>query len=350
MSNQTPEHEINTAESRAESRADSSAVAQKQTKALQQKKLLFVIVAVAALMVVTLMILVIGAIAQAAKDDTKGNKKPADVGSITWVDATVSTADTQKGALVVVNQDLAYATPDNTDGMINLTNFQIPGPIYTYASYSKALMQEEAARALRSMLSAFVAETGKTSYVGVRHAYRSAADQEALGSAIGAGHSDHHTGYGCELRIPAENSRNQAFTATTDADAYAWFTANAAKYGFIVRYPTDKAELTGQDNYTEYFRYVGVAHATLMAKNNLCMEEYAAYLAEHASGKTLTVDGADGRTYAIRYYAVDGETKIQVPADGDYTISGTNQGSIVLTIDLTARAEAETASETGTES
>ena len=53
--------------------------------------------------------------------------------------------------------------------------------------------------------------------------------------------------------------------------------ANAHKYGFILRYPDDKQEITGIIFEPWHFRYVGVEHATIMTDQNLCLEEYLAH-------------------------------------------------------------------------
>ncbi len=55
---------------------------------------------------------------------------------------------------------------------------------------------------------------------------------------------------------------------------YAWLTANAHKYGFILRYPEEKFAVTGVRARPWHWRYVGVDAATEMKTQNLCLEEY----------------------------------------------------------------------------
>ena len=57
-----------------------------------------------------------------------------------------------------------------------------------------------------------------------------------------------------------------------------WLANNAHKYGFVMRYPDAKSDITGVSGYESAYRYVGVAHATYMYNNNLCLEEYVSYL------------------------------------------------------------------------
>ena len=52
-----------------------------------------------------------------------------------------------------------------------------------------------------------------------------------------------------------------------------WLHKNCYKYGFILRYPVDKEDITGYNYESWHFRYVGNI-ATYLYKNNLTLEEY----------------------------------------------------------------------------
>ena len=60
-----------------------------------------------------------------------------------------------------------------------------------------------------------------------------------------------------------------------------WLNQNCYQYGFVVRFPEDKEELTGIDYEPWHFRYVGIPHAYMMTKNNLCLEEYISFLKQY---------------------------------------------------------------------
>lgn len=45
-------------------------------------------------------------------------------------------------------------------------------------------------------------------------------------------------------------------------------------YGFILRYPADKVEVTGIMYEPWHYRYVGRDNAQAMKAGNLCLEEY----------------------------------------------------------------------------
>lgn len=54
----------------------------------------------------------------------------------------------------------------------------------------------------------------------------------------------------------------------------AWVTEHAHEYGWILRYPSDKTEITGISYEPWHFRYVGKGHAEYIYSHGLCLEEY----------------------------------------------------------------------------
>lgn len=101
---------------------------------------------------------------------------------------------------------------------------------------------------------------------------RKAAREEALKTIAEPGHSEHHTGLAVDL-----NDVSDDFEQTK---AYRWLSEHAAEYGFVQRYQKDKVDITGIDNESWHYRYVGPEHAQEMKRLNLCLEEYVAYLWE----------------------------------------------------------------------
>ena len=49
---------------------------------------------------------------------------------------------------------------------------------------------------------------------------------------------------------------------------------NSWKYGFILRYPTDKSEITGIIYEPWHYRYVGKQAAKVIHEKGICLEEY----------------------------------------------------------------------------
>ena len=80
------------------------------------------------------------------------------------------------------------------------------------------------------------------------------------------GTSEHQLGLAVDV--------NADTSVSSSDEVYAWLDANAYRYGFIKRYPSDKTEITGVNNEPWHYRYVGREAAEEMKENNLCLEEY----------------------------------------------------------------------------
>lgn len=55
---------------------------------------------------------------------------------------------------------------------------------------------------------------------------------------------------------------------------YQWLSEHAAEYGFVLRYPEDKQEITGVEFKPWHWRYVGKELASFLTGQNLTLEEY----------------------------------------------------------------------------
>ena len=69
-----------------------------------------------------------------------------------------------------------------------------------------------------------------------------------------------------------------------DTEASAWVAANAQRFGFILRYPPEKADITGYTNEPWHLRYVGVELATQLHDSGLTMEEHFGLVPPAATG------------------------------------------------------------------
>ncbi len=81
-----------------------------------------------------------------------------------------------------------------------------------------------------------------------------------------AGCSENNAGLSVDI-----GSASAGFSSTAE---YKWLTENAFKYGFILRYPENKTDITGMIFQPWHWRYVGVDPAVEMKNNNQCLEEY----------------------------------------------------------------------------
>lgn len=66
-----------------------------------------------------------------------------------------------------------------------------------------------------------------------------------------------------------------------------WLINNSYKYGFILRYPNDKRDITMINYEPWHYRYVGVENAEYIKNHNLCLEEFIDYLKQFEDEKTL---------------------------------------------------------------
>ena len=80
------------------------------------------------------------------------------------------------------------------------------------------------------------------------------------------GHSEHQTGLAMDL-----NNASRTFNGSAEAE---WIAAHCAEYGFIVRYPADKEDITGFMYESWHVRYVGKELAREITDSGLCLEEY----------------------------------------------------------------------------
>ena len=84
-----------------------------------------------------------------------------------------------------------------------------------------------------------------------------------------AGYSEHHTG----LAIDIDNLK-QNFEHFYLTKEFIWMQENASKYGFILRYPKNKENITGYQYEPWHYRYVGKEIALYIKKHNSTYEEY----------------------------------------------------------------------------
>lgn len=106
-----------------------------------------------------------------------------------------------------------------------------------------------------------------------KDAYFKARERIAL-----TGTSEHHTGLALDIVGKGHQSLDTAQANTKEAK---WLKEHCQEYGFILRYPADKEELTMIKSESWHFRYVGVEAATFMMENNLCLEEFVELVKAH---------------------------------------------------------------------
>lgn len=86
-----------------------------------------------------------------------------------------------------------------------------------------------------------------------------------------AGLSEHQTGLSVDVVSSDYLKLDTGFAKTK---AYKWLVANAANYGFIIRYPIGKTNITGYSFEPWHLRYVGVDSAKEITSRKITLEEY----------------------------------------------------------------------------
>ena len=114
----------------------------------------------------------------------------------------------------------------------------------------------------------------------VASGYRTAEEQRALWEGSDdqsyvqpPGHSEHQTGLAVDLADLKVGARGFGETR-----AGKWLARNSWKYGFILRYPAGKEEITGISYEPWHFRYLGREAAERCHDNDWTLEEYVAAL------------------------------------------------------------------------
>lgn len=90
--------------------------------------------------------------------------------------------------------------------------------------------------------------------------------------AARAGSSEHETGLAID--VADYNDKNDKFEAT---ESFKWMQTNAHKYGYILRYPKGKENITGYSYEAWHYRYVGIDTATKVYNEGITYDEYYEY-------------------------------------------------------------------------
>ena len=148
-------------------------------------------------------------------------------------------------------------------------------------------LQRECAEALVALCDA-AREAGHELYLksGYRSYYKQAVMYENRIEKYGyddgwvtkPGASDHQTGLGCDV-VPKNWTDRGMNEDMAKEEETQWMAAHCAEFGFILRYPEDKEDITEINYEPWHLRYVGVPAATYIMDNGLCLEEFHEQLA-----------------------------------------------------------------------
>ena len=172
-----------------------------------------------------------------------------------------------RGSILLVNESHRLSEDYVPEGLVNLYeqrhSFRLASTeIYlTRETYEAAERMFHAAE--EANVNGFIITSGYRSYARQGEVY---ADSEP-GKAQQPGASEHQTG----LAFDVTAETNSGFESTPQ---YAWLMQNAHLYGFIQRYPANKADITGISYEPWHYRYVGVEAATRIHEQGITLEEF----------------------------------------------------------------------------
>lgn len=257
----------------------------------------------------------------------------ASYGSVAREEADLSTGD-----LIIVNEENGYMV--EPDGLVTIASTKTND--YMAKNYDIQL-RDYVMPYLNEMMADFRAATGIGNVV-ILSSYRSVEYQKGLyeqdlartgrdysDSVTKPGHSEHHTGLTFDLAYVAADGSWPFYDGHGD---YGWINENCWKYGFIIRYPEGKQDVTGIIPEPWHFRFIGQAHAEMVTKSGLCYEEYMEMLHGHTVENPYRFSGENGSWEVYYVPFTGGSMEVPVPKDRAYTISGSNEGGFIITADI----------------
>lgn len=182
--------------------------------------------------------------------------------------------DMDKGYAILVNKYTSLPEKYAPDDIVEMSNwYAYPGNSIRKDVYAAFKEMSEAAK-----------EDGYT--LIVNSSYRSYDEQKEIYDdydnnrgkeyadkyAARPDYSEHQTGLSLDIFSPGANMSNFANTET-----YKWLSENCFKYGFILRYPEGKQDITGYNYEAWHYRYLGKDLAKKVYDSGLTYDEYYAY-------------------------------------------------------------------------
>ena len=235
------------------------------------------------------------------------------------------------GNLILVNADYPYNEQVNETDLVNVDK-----------SACDVLLERRAV----TLLSKLMEEINGWGQISAVSGWRSMQEQENIyaqslkenGSEFTQkyvalpGHSEHQTGLAIDLALTSDNIDfiRPDFPYTGICQT---FRELSSQYGFIERYPQKKESITGIAHEPWHFRYIGVPHAEIMKKNDLCMEEYITFIKQFAYGEQKYNFTVAQKNFSVSYLpASEAEIVcIEIAEDVSYTISGNNIDGYIIT-------------------
>lgn len=215
-----------------------------------------------------------------------GTERPAPAGSAadpvseeTEVQFVFASEETAGELHVIVNKE--HPLPETYQPK----DLVIPNiPFIFEGDHEKRYLRKEAALAAEQLFEAAKAEhidlygvSGYRSYNTQKALYAFNVNREGKKHAsrysAAAGTSEHQTGLA--LDVTAESAGFQLDPSFADTAEGTWLAKHAHEYGFIIRYPRGKEDITGYAYEPWHLRYIGAEAAAAVFEAGLTLEEWA---------------------------------------------------------------------------
>ena len=183
-----------------------------------------------------------------------------------------------KAAIVFVNKQNPLDASYKPDDLV------VPDVKFSFdGDNPKKQMQREAAEALEKLFAKaeedgieLRAVSGYRSYATQKAIFERNAElkgeEEANRTSAYPGQSEHQTGLAMDVSAASVNyALEEVFGETAEG---IWLAENAASFGFIIRYPQDKEDITGYKYEPWHLRYLGVDIAEFVTEQGLTLEEF----------------------------------------------------------------------------
>ncbi|MEK6265484.1 MAG: M15 family metallopeptidase [Clostridium sp.] len=184
----------------------------------------------------------------------------------------------------VLSSNIVLVNRENVLGKDNyIKEFKIPNVEFiANGDPNVRKMEKDSAQALERLFNAakndniiLLGVSGYRDYYYQEKLYNDKVDrsgkEEADKYVAQPGESEHQTGLAMDILSDEYTTLDEGFK---DTKAYKWIAENCYKYGFIIRYPEGKEQITGYDYEPWHIRYVGNEVANQIALNGITLEEY----------------------------------------------------------------------------
>ena len=172
-----------------------------------------------------------------------------------------------KGSILLVNEQNRLREDYVPDELVNLYqqrhSFRMASSEIFLTRPTYEAMEAMFHAAEEADMNGYIVTSGYRSYQRQAEVYA----QSEPGKAQQPGASEHQTGLSFDVTVET----GDGFENTPQ---YGWLMQHAHEYGFIQRYPANKADITGISHEPWHYRYVGVDAATRMWQSGQTLEEF----------------------------------------------------------------------------